>query len=267
MAVQAPRQAADERLAGLRGARHELRLLAVPGQPYAQARDVVYSLPVEESRFELGQGFHGGYSHGDEANRYAIDLIVDEGAPVLAARDGTVVATMAGHAEGGADRSLAGQANFVRVLHEDGSMALYAHLQEGGVSVRAGDRVHLGQVLGYAGSTGFSSGPHLHFAVQVNGGMRLVSVPFRMIGPDGYLPLITSDSLDRSVYAGARGDTAGGIDQRTRHGGRGSDGHRARSPAPRAPARALRRAPRHAPRGSPAPGACRRRPLAAALRR
>lgn len=171
------------------GARHELRLLAVPGRPHVQARDVVYSLPVEESRFELGQGFHGGYSHGDEANRYAIDLIVDEGTPVLAARDGTVVATMAGHAEGGADRSLAGQANFVRVLHEDGSMALYAHLQEGGVSVRAGDRVHLGQVLGYAGSTGFSSGPHLHFAVQVNGGMRLVSVPFRMIGPDGYLPL------------------------------------------------------------------------------
>ena len=171
------------------GGRHELRLLAVPGQPHVQARDVVYSLPVEESDFELGQGFHGGYSHGDEANRYAIDLIVDEGTPVLAARDGTVVATMSGHARGGADRSLAGQANFVRVLHEDGSMALYAHLQEGGVSVRTGDRIHLGQVLGYAGSTGFSSGPHLHFAVQVNGGMRLVSVPFRMIGPDGYLPL------------------------------------------------------------------------------
>ncbi|WP_374604886.1 M23 family metallopeptidase [Arenimonas sp.] len=171
------------------GARHELRLLAVPGPPHATPRDVVYSLPVEESGFELGQGFHGGFSHGDEANRYAVDLIVSEGTPVLTARDGVVVATMSGHAEGGADRALADQANYVRVLHEDGSMALYAHLQEGGVTVRTGDRVHLGQVLGYAGSTGFSSGPHLHFAVQVNGGMRLVSVPFRMIGPDGYLPL------------------------------------------------------------------------------
>lgn len=172
------------------GSRLELRLLAIPGPPHAVARDVVYSLPVEESRFELGQGFHGDYSHGDEANRYAIDLIVEEGTPVLAARDGVVVASMAGHAEGGPDRALADRANFVRVLHEDGSMALYAHLHEGGVTVRAGDRVHLGQVLGYAGSTGFSSGPHLHFAVQVNGGMRLVSVPFRMIGPDGYLPLV-----------------------------------------------------------------------------
>jgi murein DD-endopeptidase MepM/ murein hydrolase activator NlpD len=170
-------------------ARHELRLLAIPGPPHAVARDVVYSLPVEESDFELGQGFHGGYSHADEANRYAIDLIVEEGTPVLAARDGVVVATMSGHVEGGADRALADRANFVRVLHEDGSMALYAHLRERGVTVRTGERVHLGQVLGSAGSTGFSSGPHLHFAVQVNGGMRLVSVPFRMIGPDGYLPL------------------------------------------------------------------------------
>lgn len=175
------------------GARHELRLLAVPGPPYAVARDVVYSLPVEESGFELGQGFHGGYSHADEANRYAVDLIVDEGTPVLAARGGVVVAAMAGHGDGGTDRALANQANFVRVLHEDGSMALYGHLQEGGVTVRAGDRVTLGQVLGYAGSTGFSSGPHLHFVVQVNGGMRLVSVPFRMIGPDGFLPLASQE--------------------------------------------------------------------------
>lgn len=171
------------------GARQALVLRTVPGPPYAVARDVVYSLPVEESDFALGQGFHGGFSHQDEANRYAIDLEVAEGTPVLVARDGVVVEAVSGHAEGGTDRGLAGRANRVRVLHEDGSMALYAHLREGGVFVRVGDRVHLGQVLGEAGSTGFSSGPHLHFAVQVNAGMRLESVPFRMIGPDGYLPL------------------------------------------------------------------------------
>lgn len=171
------------------GPRHQLQLLSVPGPPFAVARDVVYSLPVEESAFRLGQGFHGGFSHDDPANRYAIDLEVAEGTAVLAARGGVVMEAIGGFREGGVDRALADRANLVRVLHDDGSMALYAHLREGGVTVRPGQQVTLGQVLGYAGNTGFSSGPHLHFAVQVNTGMRLESVPFRMIGPDGLLPL------------------------------------------------------------------------------
>ena len=171
------------------GAAPDLRLRTVPGTPYAQARDVVYSLPVEESVFRLGQGFHGGFSHDDAANRYAVDLVVPEGTPVLAARDGVVMHATSGFRDGGADSTLARRANLIRVLHDDGSMALYAHLQEGGVLVRAGDRVTLGQVIGRSGSTGYSTGPHLHFAVQVNGGMQLEAVPFRMIGPDGFLPL------------------------------------------------------------------------------
>ncbi|MCX7033356.1 MAG: M23 family metallopeptidase [Arenimonas sp.] len=171
------------------GGRHALQLDATPGEPHRVARDVVYSLPVDEVRFELGQGFHGGFSHQDEANRFAVDLIVAEGTPVLAARNGVVMQATSGFREGGTDPSLADRANQVRVLHEDGSMALYAHLQEGAVYVRPGDKVTLGQVIGRAGSTGYSTGPHLHFAVQLNGGMRLVSIPFRMIGPDGYLPL------------------------------------------------------------------------------
>lgn len=167
----------------------DLRLRAVPGVPYAEARDVVYSLPVEESRFELGQGFHGGFSHDDAGNRYAVDLIVPEGTPVLCARDGVVMHATSGFDEGGTQADLAKRANQIRVLHDDGSMALYAHLQTGGVLVQAGQRVTLGQVIGYSGNTGYSTGPHLHFSVQVNGGMQLISVPFRMIGPDGFLPL------------------------------------------------------------------------------
>ncbi len=167
----------------------DLRLRTVPGSAYAIADDVVYSLPVEESAYELGQGFHGDFSHGDDANRYAVDLIVPEGTPVLAARDGVVMHATSGFREGGTGPGLGGRANLIRVLHDDGSMALYAHLREGGVLVRAGERVTLGQMIGYSGSTGYSSGPHLHFAVQVNGGLQLVSVPFRMIGPHGYLPL------------------------------------------------------------------------------
>jgi murein DD-endopeptidase MepM/ murein hydrolase activator NlpD len=187
--VLAPRERVVLARLAADGGPQSLVLSATPGEPHAVPRDMVYSLPVEESDFELGQGFHGGYSHADEANRYAVDLIVAEGTPVLAARSGVVMQATSGFNEGGTDRSLAARANLIRVLHDDGSMGLYAHLREGGVTVQAGQAVTLGQVIGYAGSTGFSSGPHLHFAVQVNGGGRLVSVPFRMIGPHGFLPL------------------------------------------------------------------------------
>jgi murein DD-endopeptidase MepM/ murein hydrolase activator NlpD len=80
-----------------------------------------------------------------------------------------------------------GRANYVRILHPDGSMGLYAHLEEGGVLVRVGQQVRAGQPIGLSGNTGFTTGPHLHFAVQVNRGMRLESIPFRMSGPQGAL--------------------------------------------------------------------------------
>src|SRR5690606_6966288 len=60
-------------------ARHALQLWIVPGEPYVVPRDVVYALPVEDAKFELGQGFHGGYSHGDDPNRHAVDLAGPEG--------------------------------------------------------------------------------------------------------------------------------------------------------------------------------------------
>ncbi|HOZ06609.1 MAG TPA: M23 family metallopeptidase, partial [Arenimonas sp.] len=122
--------------------------------------------------------------------RYAVDFIVPIGTPVLAARAGVVMETIANYGSGGQDAKIyASRANFIRILHDDGSMGLYAHLQENGILVKAGQRVGLGEMIGYSGNTGFSSGPHLHFALQINTGLRLVSIPFRMVGPEGNLPL------------------------------------------------------------------------------
>jgi murein DD-endopeptidase MepM/ murein hydrolase activator NlpD len=86
-------------------------------------------------------------------------------------------------------RADAGRANYVRILHNDGTMALYAHLKTDGVLVRAGQPVRKGDTIGLSGNTGFSAGPHLHFVVQVNRGMSLESIPFRMFGPHGLLRL------------------------------------------------------------------------------
>lgn len=165
-------------------------LESVPGDPLASPRDVVYSLPIDSAAWELGQGFHGSYSHADAANRYAIDLVVAEGTPVLAARGGIVMEALSGFGTGSTDRARDyDRANLVRILHDDGSMAIYAHLKERGVLVDPGNRVSLGQVIAVSGNSGFSSGPHLHFCIQANQGMRLVSIPFRMVGPQGYLPV------------------------------------------------------------------------------
>lgn len=169
----------------------DLQSLRIPGDPHAIPDEVTYSLPIDEnSRWELGQEFNGEYSHRDEQNRYAVDFIVPIGTPVLAARAGVVMETIANYDTGGQNAKFyAARANFIRILHDDGSMALYAHLKENGIFVSTGQRVGLGEPIGYSGNTGFSSGPHLHFALQINTGMQLTSIPFQMVGPQGFLPL------------------------------------------------------------------------------
>ncbi len=171
-----------------RGGRFELRMDSVPGDPTARPRDVEYRLPLEQYRIRIDQGYGGRFSHSDPGNRYAVDFAAEEGTAVLAAREGVVMQVESDFQRAGLDReAYGGRANFVRILHDDGSMALYAHLQPEGAYVRVGQRVRTGQQIGLSGNTGFTTGPHLHFAVQVNRGMRLESIPFRMNGPTGPL--------------------------------------------------------------------------------
>lgn len=175
------------RIAG-HGAAAQLSLTAVPGHPGARPRDVEYGYPLDTRALRVEQGWGGGYSHSDAQNRHAVDFAAPVGTSVLAARDGTVMQAEAGFGEAApGDREAVTRANFVRVLHDDGSMALYAHLDAGGVLVRPGERVRRGTPIGRSGNTGLSSGPHLHFVVQVNRGLRLESIPFRMFGPQGIL--------------------------------------------------------------------------------
>lgn len=177
---------ADRSLQG----RFTLDLNAVPGRPDAAPEDVEYLLPTPGDGWQLAQGFGGAFSHGEPQSRYAIDIAVAEGTPILAAREGVVMQVESDFDRAGLNHEkFADRANHIRVEHADGTMAVYAHLQPGGTLVRPGQRIRAGQHIGYSGNTGFSSGPHLHFAIQVNTGMRLVSVPFRMRAPTGLLRL------------------------------------------------------------------------------
>lgn len=167
-----------------------LEVQAVPGDPRALPDGQVYRLPFAGAPVRVDQGFEGAFSHQDLANRYALDFALAEGTPVLAAREGIVLQVEGGFREGGPDRAgLAGDANQVRILHRDGSMAVYAHLAPAGISVSPGQWVKAGEQIGRSGHTGLSTAPHLHFAVQVNAGLRLAAIPFRMAGPLGEMQL------------------------------------------------------------------------------
>ena len=137
--------------------------------------------PVQGTRISQGPG--GPLtSHDNGFSRYAVDIPIPIGTPVLAARAGTVIDTRLGSNQGGMEPTYAGEANYVRVLHDDSTQALYWHLKQNGVLVRPGARVVEGQRIGLSGNTGNSTAPHLHFAVQVTRAIgdhfEAVSVPF-----------------------------------------------------------------------------------------
>ena len=101
-----------------------------------------------------------------------IDLAGPLGTPLHAAADGLVV--LATSSVDGADR-LVGYGHYAVIDHGDGLLTLYAHLDR--LAVRTGDVVRQGQVIGLEGSTGWSTGPHVHFEIR-EGGRLLDPAPF-----------------------------------------------------------------------------------------
>uniref|UniRef100_A0A7C2BBI0 DUF4124 domain-containing protein n=1 Tax=Pseudomonas graminis TaxID=158627 RepID=A0A7C2BBI0_9PSED len=143
-----------------------------------------YPLPWVGGPFRISQGANGSYSHIGAKSRYAIDIAMPEGTQIIAARGGTVIKTENAQSGRGANPS----GNFVRILHDDGTMGVYLHLQQGSVSVKEGQHVAVGAPLGRSGNTGNSTGPHLHFVVQRNVGLALESIPYEFSQPVQRLP-------------------------------------------------------------------------------
>lgn len=141
--------------------------------------NTVYQYPYAQTAyFPIVQGFGGGYSHRGPS-KYAVDFAMPVGSPIHAARAGIVIDLVKHHTRGGASRKYAQYANYVVILHEDDTTGEYYHLQENGVIVTRGERVAAGQKIGYSGNTGFSSLPHLHFAVyQAKPFGKYQSLPF-----------------------------------------------------------------------------------------
>ncbi|MGI9205481.1 MAG: M23 family metallopeptidase [Woeseiaceae bacterium] len=145
-----------------------------------------YLLPYADgTSYRVLQGFGSRFSHrGNE--QYAIDFNMPVGTPVHAARDGIVARTVESHNKGCWEDGCGKFANFIVVLHDDGTTGEYYHLQQNGALVAPGDRVTAGQKIGLSGNTGHTTMPHLHFAVyRATSRARSQSVPFSFLSADG----------------------------------------------------------------------------------
>lgn len=154
------------------------------GDPRLLPKPYKYPLPWRGGPFRQTQGANGQYSHFTPKGRHAVDIAMPEGTPIVAARGGVVVKVE--NEQSGRGTNPAG--NFVRILHDDGTMGVYLHLMKGSVAVREGQRVDTGMRLARSGNTGNSTGPHLHFVVQRNVGLAVESIPFAFSQPVNSLP-------------------------------------------------------------------------------
>ena len=121
-----------------------------------------------KSKSNITTGYYGYSGHT------GVDFACSSGTPIMAAKSGTVVISTALRYSSGGYRSYG---EYIVISHGDGTMTLYAHMSSRAVSV--GTTVSQGQTIGYVGSTGNSTGPHLHFEVRVGG---------RCTNPTAYLP-------------------------------------------------------------------------------
>ncbi|MFC3607968.1 peptidoglycan DD-metalloendopeptidase family protein [Stutzerimonas tarimensis] len=154
--------------------RYTPRLRHALGDPRIIPKPYRYPLPWQGGPFRQTQGANGQYSHFTPKGRYAIDIAMPEGTPIIAARGGVVVKVE--NQQSG--RGTVPSGNFVRIFHDDSTMSVYLHLMKGSVRVREGQVVAAGQLIARSGNTGNSTGPHLHFVVQRNVGLEVESIPF-----------------------------------------------------------------------------------------
>lgn len=186
----------------------------------------LFQLPYAAgSAFRVTQGNAGPYTHQARGpSEFAWDFLMGEGTMVVAARAGRVVAVEARMSGGGVSDLYGGRANYVLVMHADGRYSLYLHLATAGVLVSPGQWVEAGEGIGLSGSTGFSSGPHLHFQVQ---GAELPTVgrSLAVAFPEVGVPTLGTAPVSRNRYvppppapiaeSGALASTGAGVDVRS----------------------------------------------------
>jgi len=115
--------------------------------------------PINGARLSSSFGLRKHPILGYNKMHRGTDFAAPEGTPVLASGDGKVVRA----------RWCGGGGNCIKINHNSTYSTVYAHLKNFGRGIKEGVRVRQGQIIGYVGSTGMSTGPHLHYEVIING--------------------------------------------------------------------------------------------------
>ncbi len=134
------------------------------------AKKGLLSTPIDGARMSSGFGMRKHPVLGYSKMHKGIDFAAPRGTPIYAAGDGVVEKASRFSSYG----------NYVRIRHNSGIKTAYAHLNDYAKGMKAGKRIKQGDIIGYVGTTGRSTGPHLHYEVLVAGNAtnpRSVNVP------------------------------------------------------------------------------------------
>lgn len=164
---------------------------------YTANSQCYYKLPFSnEASYYCSQDNGGSTSHSG-IGQYAWDFQMNIGTPVLASRGGTISSVVESWTDGncpyssGCDPCI-NNVNRIVIDHGDDTYALYLHLTHNGSIVNVGDVVSQGQLIGYSGNTGCSTGPHLHFMVMNSGSSwwsQSIPISFCDVTTNGGVPI------------------------------------------------------------------------------
>ena len=118
---------------------------------------ISWKVPIRYTAFTSAFGYRKHPLSGTRKFHYGVDLAAPTGTPIYATRSGTVDTATYGSSAG----------YYVQINHGDGYKSIYMHMTH--YIVKPGQHVSQGQVIGYCGSTGGSTGPHLHFGISYRG--------------------------------------------------------------------------------------------------
>ena len=124
----------------------------------SNSRKFLMRKPIKSGRFTSGFGFRRHPLLGIKKMHTGVDWAAPTGTPIVAAGNATV--ELAGRR--------GGNGNYVRLRHGNGYKTAYSHLSRIARGIKKGAKIRQGELIGYVGTTGLSTGPHLHYEVLIN---------------------------------------------------------------------------------------------------